>query len=319
MKNVLIVEDEIIIAMDLEKKIEKMGLNVLGIMNTGEEALEKLRKEKADVVFMDIRLGGKMNGITTAIIASRVFMTPVIYATAHADEDTLERAKNANPYAFLKKPFSEDDIRIALKMASQRKSYEKNVDTSFRIQVLDSMMQALYMKNPREQEHSSRVTGLSRQIGLEYQLKEDAMERLMISSDLHDIGKVTIDERILNKEGSLVEEERAEIESHPTRGAIILRTVDSFAVIADIVEAHHERWDGKGYPYGLEKDTIPWESRVIAIADAFDAMTSLRPYQTPVSEVQALEELENEAGKQFDPALVEVFCQMMRKKVKNMA
>ncbi len=317
MKTALIVEDEIIIAMDLEKKLGNIGINVLGIESTGEGAIAKLKENKTDVVMMDIRLRGHMDGITAAIIANRVFMTPVIFVSAHTDENTLKRSENANPYAYIRKPFSQEDIFLALKMAEQRQTYEKKATAGMRIQVLDSMMKVLFLKYPREESHTRRVTELCCAIGAQYRLDQEATDQLLISSDLHDIGKITIDERILNKQDPLDQQELEEIKSHPSRGAIILRTVESFASIAEIVEKHHEGWDGKGYPNGLAREAIPWESRVIAVADAFDAMTNLRPYQIPVSENQALWRLEKGAGTQFDPQIVRVFCQMFRRRQKS--
>lgn len=126
---------------------------------------------------------------------------------------------------------------------------------------------------------------------------------------LHDIGKVAIDENILNKPGKLIDEEWEKIKRHPEIGYRILSSVNDMAEMSEYVLAHHERWDGKGYPKGLKGEEIPLKSRIIAIADAFDAMTSERAYRSALSKEIAVEELIKNAGIQFDPELVKIFVE----------
>jgi len=124
---------------------------------------------------------------------------------------------------------------------------------------------------------------------------------------MHDIGKIVIDSNTLNKASSLSEEEWAEMKRHPEIGYQILRSVDEYASFAFIVLAHHERWDGKGYPLGLKGNEIALESRIIAIADTYDAMTHDRPYRKALTTGEALDEIRRNSGTQFDPQIVEVF------------
>jgi len=138
-------------------------------------------------------------------------------------------------------------------------------------------------------------------------LSFEEVKKMRLAGELHDIGKIAVDTAILDKEGELTKTERTEIRRHPETGFRLLGTSREFYSIAEYVLAHHERWDGKGYPKGLSKEAIPWEARVIAIADAYDAMTSHRPYRRAMTRKQALAEISKNAGKQFDPEIARIF------------
>ena len=128
---------------------------------------------------------------------------------------------------------------------------------------------------------------------------------------MHDIGKIIVPRSILNKTGKLTREEYEIVKRHTLKGYEILMEVDGMEEIAKIVKHHHERWDGNGYPDGLREEQIPFESRILAITDAFDAMTSARPYRAPLSVEEALKEISENGGTQFDPNLARIFVQMI--------
>ena len=186
----------------------------------------------------------------------------------------------------------------------KRKMYE---GASMRSKTIEVIMNALYEKSARELAHSKRVGALCAHIASGLRLGEDKVNMLRIAGYVHDIGKIGTDEQILNKPDKLDECEWQELKKHPEAGWRILSSVKEFAEIADFVIAHHERWDGKGYPNALEGERIPIEARIIAVADAYDAMTSKRPYRHPMKEADAIEELKTNAGKQFDPKIIGVF------------
>lgn len=159
-------------------------------------------------------------------------------------------------------------------------------------------------KDPYTRGHSDRVTRYSMMIAKEMNLPASFMETLQISAQLHDVGKIGIEDHILKKPGALTEEEFEVMKTHTTKGANILRPVTQLAEMLPGIELHHESLDGRGYPYGLEGDQIPLLARVIAVADTFDALTTNRPYQNARTPDQALGIIKNLAGKRLDPACV---------------
>jgi len=160
-------------------------------------------------------------------------------------------------------------------------------------------------KDPYTRGHSDRVTRYSLLIAKEMNLPSDFMETLQISAQLHDVGKIGIEDHILKKPGALTEEEFEVMKTHTTKGANILRPVPQLAEMLPGIELHHEALDGRGYPYGLKDDQIPLLARVIAVADTFDALTTNRPYQQAHTPEQALQIIRNLAGKRLDPTAVD--------------
>jgi HD-GYP domain-containing protein (c-di-GMP phosphodiesterase class II) len=160
-------------------------------------------------------------------------------------------------------------------------------------------------KDPYTRGHSDRVTRYSLLIAKEMNLSQDFMETLRISAQLHDVGKIGIEDHILKKPGALTEEEFEVMKTHTTKGANILRPVTQLAEMLPGIELHHEALNGSGYPYGLEGDQIPLLARVIAVADTFDALTTNRPYQQAHTTEQALQIIKNLAGKRHDPQAVD--------------
>ena len=156
-------------------------------------------------------------------------------------------------------------------------------------------------KDPYTRGHSDRVTRYSLMIGKELKLDEAFMETLQISAQLHDVGKIGIEDRILKKPGALTAEEFEVMKTHTTKGANILRPVTQLAEMLPGIELHHEALDGRGYPYGLQGEQIPLLARVIAVADTFDALTTNRPYQSAHTPEEALKIIQNLVGKRLDP------------------
>jgi HD-GYP domain-containing protein (c-di-GMP phosphodiesterase class II) len=160
-------------------------------------------------------------------------------------------------------------------------------------------------KDPYTRGHSDRVTRYSLLVAKEMKLPDSFLETLRISAQLHDVGKIGIEDHILKKPGALTEEEFEVMKTHTTKGANILRPVTQLAEMLPGIELHHEALDGRGYPYGLQGDQIPLLARVIAVGDTFDALTTNRPYQQAHTPEQALQIIKNLAGKRLDPKAVE--------------
>ena len=199
-------------------------------------------------------------------------------------------------------------IREVLKNAENLMYKKKLLEKSSKKNtVIRSILNTLKVKAPKEGAHSNRVGILCGQMGKAFGLNDDEITELKTAGELHDIGKIAVDEAILNKSAKLSQSEWAHIKSHPEIGYRLLSNSHEFYNLAEYVLAHHERWDGKGYPKGIEGNAINWKSRIIAVADAYDAMTSERPYRGALTEEEAVNELMKNAGKQFDPEIVQVF------------
>ena len=178
-----------------------------------------------------------------------------------------------------------------------------------RSNTINTIINTLHEKNPREEQHSRRVSEICQKIGIAIGFSEIKISKLKVVGLLHDIGKIAIEEGILNKPGKLTDHERDEIKRHPDIGYRILSSSYDMLELADCIMAHHERWDGAGYPKGLKGEAIPLVARIIALADSYDAMTSERPYRKALSEEVVLAEIRNNAGTQFDPEITRIFIE----------
>jgi putative methionine-R-sulfoxide reductase with GAF domain len=205
------------------------------------------------------------------------------------------------------------DIRLIIALATQLATVIENTqlirDT---VSTLVSLARAIEAKDPYTHGHSERVTayavGLAEIVGMAGQ----DLAVLKQVAPMHDIGKIGISERIIHKPARLSPKERMCMEEHPVIGETIVNSIRSLQPGLYLIRNHHERLDGKGYPDGLNGDEIPYAARIIAIADAYDAMTSKRPYRDPLALDAAIEELHANAGTQFDAGLVEAFADLDR-------
>jgi HD-GYP domain-containing protein (c-di-GMP phosphodiesterase class II) len=175
------------------------------------------------------------------------------------------------------------------------------------LSTLNSMAKILDARDPHTSQHSTRVTNLSVAMANILKLSDDEKDVLYIAASLHDIGKVGIPDSILLKPGTLTDEEFMIIKRHPDIGADILKPIPPMSRETEVIRYHHERYDGKGYPLGIGGEEIPLLSRIINLADSYDAMTSDRPYRNGLSMDKAIEEIVRCMGSQFDPELAKIF------------
>ncbi|WP_041275127.1 HD-GYP domain-containing protein [Desulfotomaculum nigrificans] len=180
---------------------------------------------------------------------------------------------------------------------------------SYRNAIISSLKATLFEKSMETEEHAERLKEISLKIAKGLGISDKQMDELELLAVLHDIGKVAIKESILMNPGKLTEEEWEEMKKHPEIGYRIARATPELAPVAEYILCHHERWDGRGYPRGLKGEEIPLLSRILAVADAFDAMTNDRPYRKAMSREESLAELERNAGTQFDPEIVSAFIE----------
>ncbi|MEA3408232.1 MAG: HD-GYP domain-containing protein [Chloroflexota bacterium] len=180
-------------------------------------------------------------------------------------------------------------------------------------QTLIRMADAIDQRDPSTYQHSRRVASISRSIARELGLSEDEAETIFMAGRLHDLGKIGMSNNLLYKPGRFTQKERAEFRRHPAISAELLESFRLFEEGRALVLHHHERWDGKGYPAGIAGEEIPLGSRIICVADSFDAMISWRPYRSPLSLERAMREITENKGAQFDPQVVDAFARVMEK------
>ncbi|MFW6309243.1 MAG: PocR ligand-binding domain-containing protein [bacterium] len=205
-----------------------------------------------------------------------------------------------------------ENIHETLKRAEDRMYDNKRTESrSAKSNILETLLNTLGQKSNETRAHVKRLSSLAQKLGEKIDLPPEQLDRLSLLATLHDIGKTIISEDILTKKGLLTEEEWKEIEKHPETGNHIASSTEEFAHVADEILAHHEHWNGQGYPRGLSGEDIPLLARIISIVDAFDVMTHDRPYKEAISKQEALEELIYCKGTQFDPELVEKFIEII--------
>jgi diguanylate cyclase (GGDEF)-like protein/PAS domain S-box-containing protein len=227
-----------------------------------------------------------------------------------ASKEKVESVDISISFGYATKNNKKEKIVEKLKKAEDDMYKKKLLESpSMRGKTIDTIIMALHEKNKREEQHSLRVSKLCERMGIAIGLLEDEVRELKIVGLLHDIGKIAIEENILNKNGKLTDEEWEEIRKHPEIGYRILSTVNNMSEMAEYVLNHHERLDGSGYPRGLKGEEIQLQSRIITIADAYDAMVSERSYRGPLPEETAIKELRKNEGVQFDSDLVRVFIE----------
>jgi putative two-component system response regulator len=296
-----------------------------------ELALQFLSEDRFDVVISDINLPG-MNGLDLLtrinIIDSKI---PVILITGFADLTTMQTAIKLGVFDFLRKPFSLSELQISVKQAVQKRHLlienqlyteqlerlvekkAKELYDAHRLLEMNYIRTVLAMVNALEacdiytKGHSERVTNISLIIGRAMNLTLEELKTLRTGAVFHDLGKIGIYPDLLHKPASLSNDELVLLRQHPTVGEKIIRPIALDKEISNIVSQHHERYDGSGYPQGLKKHDISLMAKIVAIADAYDAMTSSRSYREIMSHSEAYEEISRCSGTQFDPICVEYF------------
>jgi putative two-component system response regulator len=315
---VVIVEDETIIARDIQSKLRRLGYDAPVMVSTGEEALEQAEKLRPDLVLMDIVLKGRVDGIEAAQIIQDQMDIPVVYLTAYADERTLARAKVTEPFGYMLKPFEERELHSNVQMALYKHNAERKYKDGV-AQLLKSLEDAVNalaslveMRDPYTAGHQRRVADLAVAIGIEMKLAHDDLRGIRLASLVHDIGKITVPAEILNKPGKISKAEFDIIKRHSQAGYDVLKDIAFPWPVARMVGEHHEKIDGSGYPQGLTNGNIHPHSKIIAVADVVEAMSSHRPYRPSLGVGAALAEIEEKRGTKFDPDVVDICLKVFR-------
>jgi response regulator RpfG family c-di-GMP phosphodiesterase len=324
---VLVVDDEEFMRSIVRQRLEMAGYRVEEA-SCGEEALDRLGDGRYSVLLTDIRMPG-MDGVTLlGEWARRSPETAGIVMSASTELGTAVSALKVGACDYITKPFNFDVLLVTIENALRKKDIERqlqdyqvnlekkvqeqtDVINSMYVRSIDSLIKALEAKDFYTRGHSQRVTIYSIAIAREMGLTDGEIHLLQRASVLHDLGKIGVRESVLNKPGKLTSEEYADIVRHPEVAKGILEPIPYFQPLLPAILHHHERYDGSGYPAGLSGDRIPLHSRIMAVADTFDAMTSTRAYRDALPVFEANAEIRRCAGAQFDPEIVPCFlaCQ----------
>ncbi|MDI7261864.1 MAG: response regulator [Thermodesulfobacteriota bacterium] len=329
-ERILVVDDEEVICNVLDRRLTREGYSCT-TANNGKEALNHFYKDSFSLIISDIKMP-EMTGIE--LLQKVKAIDPkmkMIMVTAYPEIDLAVNAMRLGAYDFIIKPADLDLVVLSVKKALESKRLEEEIEAyhnrleelveertaglqqAYRILKkthLDSvkiLAEAIDAKDPYTRGHSDRVKRMSLRIAQKMGFSEERLEVLEYGALLHDIGKIGIKDEVLQKQGPLSPEEYQYIQEHPLIGVKIVEGVEFFKDKIPMIRHHHEHYDGSGYPDGLAGEAIPIEGRIIAIPDAFDAMTSARPHRSIMPRQNVLVELEKYKGKQFDPKVLEIF------------
>lgn len=317
---ILVVEDERIVSEDIKVRLKKLGYTVPSIARSGEEAVEKAKAIRPDLVLMDIVLEGEMDGIEAASRIRSLYDIPVVYLTAYADTKTLERAKITEPFGYILKPFDDRDLNITIDIGIYKHRMEKKLkETEERLRktledTIKALSSALELRDPYTAGHQRRVSDLSCAIALELGLSSEQIDGLRLAGLIHDVGKIRIPAEILSCPNELTELDFSLIKAHPQAGYDIIKTISFPFPVARIVLQHHERIDGSGYPSGLKQDKILVEAKILAVADVVEAIASHRPYREALGITYALNEISKNSGLLFDSCIVDACLKLFKEK-----
>lgn len=304
--------------LSLIKRTLRHNYNVI-LASSGEEALEIVaeRGHEISLIVSDQKMPSMEGTEFFKRISEKYPDIIKILLTGHSNIDILVEAINeCHLFQYILKPFDPDQLCMIVENGI--KKYELSNSKIHILQDLSelfyktikSIAHALDAKDEYTHGHSMRVTLYSLALAKIMNLSDDLLEEIETTGLLHDIGKIAIPEKILLKPGKLTVEEYEIIKTHPELGEKLVNGIEKLKLVSNWLKSHHERFDGKGYPEGLKGEEIPISSRIIAIADTYDAMTSNRAYRKALSHEEAMAEIKLCAGTQFDPKLADIFVNL---------
>ena len=321
-ERILIVDDEWAITKLLSQKLSRKGYRCKEA-NSAEQALAKLRSNPTELLILDVKMPGRSGIELLPEIRGRYPDTAVIMATAIVETSVVIECMKQGADDYICKPFDLDEVALSVDRTLEKrrlqlkiKEYQHDLEEEVGQQTaetrklflgaIEALVLALEAKDKYTGGHSRRVTESALAIGSELGLSTNDMEDLRWGSLLHDVGKMAVDQLIQNKPGSLTHDEYEHIMIHAHVGAGIVKPVVNDRVV-EMIEHHHDHYDGSGLYQVVAGEDIPLGVRILAVADAFDAMTSARPYRSAMPRKQALDELRRCTGTQFDLVVVTAF------------
>jgi len=329
---VLIVDDEASIRKLLEEKLSDDGYHCVTAGNA-DDALKILQSESVALVLLDIKLPGKSGMELLPQIKKNYPDVVVIMATVLTDINTAIESIRKGAYDYISKPFNMATVsdcvnrgvekrQLEIKLREYQQKLEDRVEEQNRqsrnqfMGALQSLVYALEASDSYTAGHSRRVSEISLAIGKKMNLDDSQMEDLRWGSLLHDIGKIGVSTTVINKPDNLTKEEYIHVMSHTIIGASIMQPVVRNDKITEIIEHHHDHYTGGGLHQKVQGEEIPLLARIVTVADAYDAMVTLRPYRPALKREQALNEIRNQIGRQFDPLVANTFLEMQERELK---
>lgn len=324
--NILIVDDEKAIRRLLHERLEGEGYRCQEA-GSADQALDKMQAEPADLVLIDIKMPDKSGIELLQEIKGHYPDAIAVTATDIQDNDIAIESIRQGAYDYITKPFNLDVVvQMAKRVMDQKelklelRDYQQHLEQKLIKQAeeihqtfLGTMQALIFAVEATDRYtagHSRRVCEIAKSIAKRLAFSDNEMEDLRWGSLLHDIGKIAVDQSIMNKPGKLTTAEYEHIMAHTIIGASIIQSVVKNNNIIDIIEHHHDHYNGNGFNQNVKGEDIPLLARIVAIADAYDAMTSTRPYRAALPREEALAEIEKEIGKQFDPLAANTFLKM---------
>ena len=308
-ETLLIVEDNHALREGLGEMLSLEGFTIVTAIN-GRDALEKMNGLAPDLILSDISMP-EMDGYEffRAVRSRPEWVTiPFLFLSARGEKEDILTGKDLGADDYLVKPLTRDELVTAVRarLARSRQVRVAQLQQAYEAS-LSVLSNAIEVRDQYTRDHVDRVMAYALILAEELGWKGNQLEQLRFGSILHDIGKIHIRETTLRKTGPLTDEEWKEIKAHPITGFEMIKGIPYLSPAVPVVRHHHERWDGGGYPDGLEEEDIPLAARIVAVSDSFDAMTTSRPYRAARSLEDAYEEIMRNSGSQFDPEVVEAF------------
>jgi len=328
---ILVVDDRPENAKLLDRLLRRWGHRDVTCTTRSADVAPLFENGDYDLLLLDLHMPPPDGFAVLEQLRERIEATvslPVLVLTGDATDDVKRRALSGGARDFLTKPFDQHEVRLRVRnlleirrLQLEQRRHELELEERVaartaeleeaRLEVLERLAIAAEFRDDETGEHARRVGATAQQLA-DAVAGDETTSRIEIAAPLHDIGKIAIPDSLLLKAGRFTRHEHAEMQRHTSIGADMLSGASSglLALARDIALTHHERWDGTGYPNGLQGEEIPLAGRIVALADVFDALTHSRPYKPAWPVKQAVEEIQRGGGEQFDPELVEAFCEL---------
>lgn len=313
--SILVVDDEKSILKLARRLVLHEGYDCL-VASNGLEAISVMEETVVDVVITDVAMP-KMGGIELTKQIKENFSADVIMMTGYFKDLSYENAVTQGATDFIQKPFSTKEFQIRLKRVIKERKTNQELKNSLKRMndivdgVINSLSSTVDARDPYTAGHQKRVAQLAVAIASRMGLSQTQISSIRMAGILHDLGKIAIPAEILSKPSTLSDIEFSLIKTHPQVGYDILKNINFPTPVAQIVHQHHERMDGSGYPLGLGREDILFESRILTVADVVEAMSSHRPYRPGLGMDKALAEVREKKGRFYDPDVVDACLKTM--------